>query len=679
MSVRIPEKIVQMNGQNYPLMDSSAIEYIKADGTIVRIDKFLDNLQNITLKDYDKDTEYKKDDFVVLDNIIYKVLNDYTSYSIIDDISDGNLKQYVGNNNDGLSSVIEIANILTNTKIGGDQTVDSSILASDINDLKVNQLVYDTDGIIAKIHSIDNTNNTVMLKIIHSNPDTSDNTNIPEPSADGKLYFRSKEINATEGKWVEFTTVDGKTIDLSINKKAGFTEGSYVPKAQELVYDTDNNYIVIGDGTTKLQDLKAFYSVSVTKEDIISYLGYTPENSLEKGQPNGYVGLDSNGLVPIGNLPASVVSSYSQSEIDKKDADTLSSATNLVNTEASTARTNENVIKTDLENHINNSSIHITQTDKDNWDNKVDKSDLNDYNTHIADTDIHVTQADKDKWNGMNKSYFVDDISDLPSTGNDIGNIGYVRTSDDGVTPIVCETYIWDGTGWQQIDQSQVSLDFKWGNIQNKPTSTVLQIDDAVNNSHNHTNKNVLDKIDQSTNGNFMYDGVEIGIKVLFEDTEFNLPSVGEEGTLYVIYKDSRVRNYPSVSVYKDGAYQILGRGTQDAPQQVGDMEILQNEYFSVNANTSFIITVTSNQFFSFLPIEVLKKIPGLEDQEKVFVNTEDPSNFKYDNSVVDITNNNHVKLKIKSIPLQLDSIVDTYFSYEDVDLSKYKDITYIG
>ena len=218
MSVKIAEKIIQMNGQNYPLMDASAIEYIKADGTIVRIDKFLDNLQNITLKDYDKDTEYKKDDFVVLDNIIYKVLNDYTSYSIIDDISDGNLKQYVGNNNDGLSSVIEIANILTNTKIGGDQTVDSSILASDINDLKVNQLVYDTDGIIAKIHSIDNTNNTVMLKIIHSNPDTSDNTNIPEPSADGKLYFRSKEINATEGKWVEFTTVDGKTIDLSINK-----------------------------------------------------------------------------------------------------------------------------------------------------------------------------------------------------------------------------------------------------------------------------------------------------------------------------------------------------------------------------------------------------------------------------------------------------------------------------
>ena len=38
-----------------------------------------------------------------------------------------------------------------------------------------------------------------MLKIIHSNPDTSDNTNIPEPSADGKLYFRSKEINEVNG------------------------------------------------------------------------------------------------------------------------------------------------------------------------------------------------------------------------------------------------------------------------------------------------------------------------------------------------------------------------------------------------------------------------------------------------------------------------------------------------
>ena len=35
MSVKITDKITQMNGQNYPLMDASAVEYTKPDGTKV--------------------------------------------------------------------------------------------------------------------------------------------------------------------------------------------------------------------------------------------------------------------------------------------------------------------------------------------------------------------------------------------------------------------------------------------------------------------------------------------------------------------------------------------------------------------------------------------------------------------------------------------------------------------
>lgn len=634
-----------------------------------------DGSGTVEFKDYVENTAYKSDEYVVSDKMVYKVLNDYTSHTISDDIKDGNIKQYIGNNASGLANIIEISNILTVTKIGGDETISSSILASDINDLQLNQLVYDTNGIIASIYSIDKTANAVMLKIIHSNPDTQ--KVIPEPSPDDKLYFRSREIGATDGKWVEFTTVDGKTIGLTINKKASSTEGNYVPKAQEFVYDTDNNYIVIGDGSTPLNGLKAFYNTTVTKSDIITALGYTPENLLEKGQANGYAPLDANGLVPVDNLPANVVSSYSKSEIDNKDAATLTSATTLINTEASTARTNEEAIKKDLETHVNDKAIHVTQTDKDNWNKKVDSSDLTKYDTHISDTAIHVTQSDKDKWNGMNKCYFVDNVSDLPTTNNDVGNMGYVKVSAAGVTPIACATYVWDGTAWQEIDQSQVSLMFKWDNIQDRPTSTVLQIDDSVVNSHKHTNKDVLDKISQSASGNFVYDGNEIGIKVEFVDTEKNLQGIGDEDTLYVVYADSRVRNFPSISVYRGGAYQILGRGTQDMPQQVGDMVILQNEYFSVQANTSFMITVTSNQFFSFMPVEILQKVSGAKDQEKVLVSTDDASNFKFDDAVVDV--NNGIRLNIDSIPLKLDSVSDRYLLYEDVDLSKYKNIISIG
>ena len=91
-----------------------------------------------------------------------------------------------------------------------------------------------------------------------------------------------------------------------------------------------------------------------------------------------------------------------------------------------------------------------------------------------------------------------------------------------------------------------------------------------------------MDKIGQSAAGNFTYDGVEIGVKVMFLANENMLPTIGELDTLYVIYEDGRVRNYPSISVWKDGSYQVLGRGTQDSAPAVGDMSILQAEYFSV-------------------------------------------------------------------------------------------------
>ena len=43
MSVKVADKIVQMNGQNYPLMDSSAVEYKDINGNTIRVDKCLDN------------------------------------------------------------------------------------------------------------------------------------------------------------------------------------------------------------------------------------------------------------------------------------------------------------------------------------------------------------------------------------------------------------------------------------------------------------------------------------------------------------------------------------------------------------------------------------------------------------------------------------------------------------
>ena len=109
------------------------------------------------------------------------------------------------------------------------------------------------------------------------------------------------------------------------------TDNTYVPKRNELVWDTNRKILVIGDGTTSLGSLKEFYGQGVTSGDILSAIGYTQENIANKGQANGYAPLDANGKVPTGNLPDALTDTYSKTEIDTKDTDTLNAATMLVN------------------------------------------------------------------------------------------------------------------------------------------------------------------------------------------------------------------------------------------------------------------------------------------------------------------------------------------------------------
>lgn len=42
MSVKVADKIIQMNNQDYPLMDASVVEYRKSDGNTIRVDNKLD-------------------------------------------------------------------------------------------------------------------------------------------------------------------------------------------------------------------------------------------------------------------------------------------------------------------------------------------------------------------------------------------------------------------------------------------------------------------------------------------------------------------------------------------------------------------------------------------------------------------------------------------------------------
>lgn len=615
--------------------------------------------------EYVQGKEYKEDTLIYFNDILTRALKDFTSNDTLGTIEDS-FKADLDNNNliRMTREDVSVPECLGSVKT--DSTADLPSVAIKGNWVLINDCVNAAPG-QAGIGLYNGTTWDII-------PIPQGTFQFPEPNDDGKLYFRKRDNGDTDGIWEAFSAVDGSEVEITIKQLSDLTDGAVVPKPGELVYDTERGILVIGDGKTNLGGLEAFYGEAITKNDILTAIGFTPEDAANKGQANGYAPLDENGLVPAANLPAALTNTYSKTEVDDKDAATLTSATTLVNNESTRATAAEKVIADDLKAHIDDTAIHVTQTEKDAWNAKVDSSDLQTYDNHIADTTIHVTQDDKDRWDGMQTAYYVTDVADLPKDNNQVGNIGYVQISDDGVTPVVCDQYLWNGTKWEQLDAGQISLSFNWGNLTGKPSSTPLALDNAVTIAHSHNNKTVLDKIGQSAQGNFTYNGVEIGVRVMFLANENLLPTIGQEDTLYVIYEDSRVRHFPSISVYRDGSYQILGRGTQDAAPAVGDMSILQSEYFAVQPNSTYPIHVTSNQFFSFLPIEILREIPGLTDQERVLVDCTQKDGFSYNEDILELKSTG-LRINIKEKPTTIDTVSNFYYSHVDIDLSDYKDI----
>ena len=85
-----------------------------------------------------------------------------------------------------------------------------------------------------------------------------------------------------------------------------------------------------------------------------------------------------------------------------------------------------------------------------------------------------------------------------------------IDASDDPTVVTGAATYIYQiaTLNWHKISETEsMDLVLDWNNIQNRPMSGVLEIDDAVNKRHSHANLVQLDKISDDGNGNLMYDG----------------------------------------------------------------------------------------------------------------------------------------------------------------------------
>ena len=91
------------------------------------------------------------------------------------------------------------------------------------------------------------------------------------------------------------------------------------------------------------------------------------------------------------------------------------------------------------------------------------------------------------------------------------------------------------------------------------------------------------------------------------------------------------------------------------------------------------MITVTPNQYFAFMPVEILREIEGLKDQEKEIITVSNPSMFSYNEDLLDISASSKLTISMKEKETVLDTVSNFYYSHIDVNLDDYKDIDNIG
>lgn len=113
-------------------------------------------------------------------------------------------------------------------------------------------------------------------------------------------------------------------------------------------------------------------------------------------------------------------------------------------------------------------------------------------------------------------------------TATDRGLYIVTDASADATVTSGAAMYFWDGTSWtKQMEFESMDLVIDWADIQNKPTSTVAAIDQAVTDSHTHANKSVLDLITNAGSGAIITAAERIAIT---HTNRTALDKIGEDG-----------------------------------------------------------------------------------------------------------------------------------------------------
>lgn len=114
---------------------------------------------------------------------------------------------------------------------------------------------------------------------------------------------------------------------------------------------------------------------------------------------------------------------------------------------------------------------------------------------------------------GANNLVIVDDITARDALDPDQAiQVYVVDATGDATVESGGATYLYRPTtsAWIKISEAE-SLDvvLSWANIQDGPSSSAADIDDAVTKRHTHANKTQLDKIGEA-DGEMTYNGVQV-------------------------------------------------------------------------------------------------------------------------------------------------------------------------
>ena len=135
-------------------------------------------------------------------------------------------------------------------------------------------------------------------------------------NTDFDTRFGSKSTsNLTEGTNLYFTNNRAISALTGANNSIFNNDSGFLTTETDPIFTAWNRSDGISITESQISDLQNYYLASnpsnfisgIDSSDVTTALGFTPENSANKAQNNGYASLDAGGKVPVTQLPASVM------------------------------------------------------------------------------------------------------------------------------------------------------------------------------------------------------------------------------------------------------------------------------------------------------------------------------------------------------------------------------------